>query len=91
MKQKNGFNMKKEIKVYVPMAADLIHNGHINIIKKASELGQVTVGLLTDQAVAKYKRVPFLTFKQRKFVAENIVGVHKVIPQEDNDYVKLKK
>ena len=89
MKQKNGFNMKKEIKVYLPMAADLIHNGHINIIKKASELGQVTVGLLTDQAVAKYKRVPFLTFKQRKFVAENIVGVHKVIPQEDDDYVSI--
>mgnify|MGYP001157427374 FL=1 len=89
MKQKNGFNMKKEIKVYVPMAADLIHNGHINIIKKASELGQVTIGLLTDKAVAKYKRVPFLTFKQRKFVAENIVGVHKVIQQEDDDYVSI--
>ena len=52
---KNGFKMKKEIKVYVPMAADLIHIGHINIIQKASELGQVTVGLLTDKAVAKYK------------------------------------
>ena len=82
MKLKNGFNMKKEKKVYVPMAADLLHNGHINIIKKATKLGQVIVGLLTDKAVAKYKRVPFLTFKQRKFIAENIVGVHKVIPQE---------
>lgn len=89
MKLKNGSNMKKEIKVYVPMAADLIHNGHINIIKKASELGQVTVGLLTDNAVAKYKRVPFFTFEQRKFIAENIVGVHKVIPQEDDDYISI--
>jgi phosphoenolpyruvate phosphomutase len=89
MKLKNGFNMKKEIKVYLPMAADLIHNGHINIIKKASELGQVTVGLLTDKAVAKYKRVPFLTFEQRKFIAENIVGVYKVIPQADDDYVSI--
>ena len=88
MKLKNGFKMKKEITVYVPMAADLIHNGHINIIQKASELGQVTVGLLTDKAVAKYKRVPFLTFEQRKFVAENIVGVHEVIPQDDDDYVQ---
>ena len=78
--------MEKEVKVYLPMSADLIHNGHINIIKKASEFGQVTVGLLTDKAVARYKRVPFLTFKQRKFIAENIVGVHKVIQQEDDDY-----
>lgn len=89
MKLKNGFKMKKEIKVYVPMAADLIHNGHINIIQKASKLGQVTVGLLTDKAIAKYKRVPFLTFEQRKLVAENIVGVYKVIPQEDDDYVSI--
>jgi len=81
--------MNKEIIVYLPMAADLIHNGHINIIKKASELGKVIVGLLTDKAIAKYKRVPFLTFEQRKFIAQNIVGVHKVIPQEDDDYVSI--
>ena len=62
---KNGFNMKKEIIVYLPMAADLIHNGHINIIKKASELGKVTVGLLTDKAVAKYKRA-FSYFQTKK-------------------------
>ena len=60
MKLKNGFNMKKEIKVYLPMAADLIHNGHINIIKKASELGKVTVGLLTDKAVANTRESHFL-------------------------------
>ena len=78
------FERKKQ--VYLPMAADLIHNGHINIIKKASELGEVTVGLLTDNAISKYKRVPFLTFEQRKIVAENIVGVKKVIKQESDDF-----
>ena len=80
--------MKKNVSksVYLPMAADLIHNGHINIIKKASELGEVTVGLLTDKAISKYKRVPFLTYNQRKSVAENIVGVSKVIMQEDDDF-----
>lgn len=81
--------MNKEIIVYLPMSADLIHNGHINIIKKASEFGKVTVGLLTDKAISKYKRVPLLTFEQRKLVAENIVGVYKVIPQEDDDYVSI--
>jgi len=89
MKLKDGFKMKKESIVYLPMAADLIHNGHINIIKKASELGLVTIGLLTDKAVAKYKRVPFLTFEQRKFIAENIVGVNNVIAQIDDDYVSI--
>tara|TARA_Y100001958_G_C21245729_1_gene575612 strand:+ start:505 stop:1839 length:1335 start_codon:yes stop_codon:yes gene_type:complete len=89
MKQKNGFKMKKEIIVYVPMAADLLHNGHINIIKKATEFGPVTIGLLTDKAVSKYKRVPFLTFDQRKLVAENIKGVHKIIAQSDDDYVSI--
>lgn len=83
--------MNKEIIVYLPMSADLIHNGHINIIKKASELGKVTVGLLTDKAISKYKRVPLLNFDQRKLVAENIVGVHKVIPQDDDDYVSIIK
>ena len=46
-------------KVYVGMSADLIHPGHLNIIKKANELGEVIIGLLTDEAIASYKRVPF--------------------------------
>ena len=41
-------------KVYVAMSVDLIHKGHINIIKEASKLGEVTVGLLTDSAIASY-------------------------------------
>ena len=49
-------------KVYVGMSADLIHPGHINIIKEARKLGKVTVGLLTDKAIASYKRLPFLHY-----------------------------
>lgn len=73
--------------VYVGMSADLIHPGHLNIIKKASELGEVTIGLLTDEAIASYKRVPFMTFEQRREVIENIKGVSKVVPQTTLDYV----
>ena len=47
---------------YVGMSADLIHPGHLNIIKKASTLGEVTIGLLTDEAIASYKRLPYLNF-----------------------------
>jgi phosphoenolpyruvate phosphomutase / 2-hydroxyethylphosphonate cytidylyltransferase len=75
-------------KVYVGMSSDVIHHGHINIIEKARELGEVTVGLLTDKAIASYKRVPLLSFENRKRIIENIKGVNKVIPQETLDYVK---
>jgi len=73
-------------KVYVGMSADLLHPGHINILKKASELGEVVVGVLTDKAIASYKRLPFMSFEQRKEVVENIKGVSKVVPQETLDY-----
>ena len=73
--------------VYVAMSADLIHPGHLNIIRTASELGDVTVGLLTDQAIASYKRLPFLSYEQRKAVVESLKGVARVVPQETLDYV----
>jgi phosphoenolpyruvate phosphomutase len=77
--------MKKQ--VYVAMSADLVHPGHLNIIKRAGELGDVTIGLLTDPAVASYKRLPYMTFEQRKEVVENLKGVSHVVPQETLDYV----
>ena len=73
-------------KIYVGMSADLVHPGHMNILKEAARLGEVTVGLLTDAAIASYKRVPYLTYEQRKAVVENIKGVARVIPQETLDY-----
>ena len=72
--------------VYIGMSADLIHPGHMNIIKKATSLGSVTVGLLTDSAISDYKRLPFMSFEQRKEVIENIKGVDNVIPQDTLDY-----
>ena len=82
----NGVNLMKKI-VYVGMSADLIHPGHLNILKKATELGDVTIGLLTDAAIASYKRVPYMTFEQRREVVENLKGVSRVVPQETLDYV----
>ena len=61
-------------KVYIAMSADLIHPGHINIIKEAGKLGEVTVGLLTDFAIASYKRLPYMEYSQRKEVINNIKG-----------------
>jgi len=73
-------------KVYVAMSADLIHPGHINILREAQKLGDVIVGLLTDKAIASYKRLPFMSEAQRKEVIENIKGVSKVIYQDSLDY-----
>lgn len=73
-------------KVYVGMSADLLHNGHINVLKKASDLGDVIVGLLTDEAIAGYKRLPFMKYEQRKVVVNEIKGVVDVIPQNTLDY-----
>tara|TARA_Y100000768_G_scaffold302319_1_gene236165 strand:- start:3933 stop:5234 length:1302 start_codon:yes stop_codon:yes gene_type:complete len=73
-------------KVYVGMSADLVHPGHMNILKEAAKLGDVTVGLLTDKAIASYKRLPFMSFEHRKEVIENIKGVSNVISQDTLDY-----
>lgn len=73
--------------VYVAMCADLIHHGHINVIKEASKLGNVVISLLTDKAIASYKSPPLLTYEQRKKVLENIKGVERVIPQTTLDYI----
>jgi phosphoenolpyruvate phosphomutase len=73
--------------IYIGMTADIIHPGLINIIKEATKYGDVLVGLLTDQAVADYKRLPHMSYEQRKEVVENIKGVTKVVPQEEWSYV----
>ena len=72
--------------VYVGISADLMHPGHINILKEASKYGKVIVGLLTDAAIASYKRLPFLTYKQREQVINNMKQVYKVVPQDTLDY-----
>lgn len=78
--------MKKT--VYVGMCVDLLHHGHINILKQAQSYGNITVGLLTDEAMLSYKRTPFMTFEHRLFIVENLKGVYNVIPQSTLDYTE---
>lgn len=74
-------------KVYIGMTADIMHPGLIHIINEATKYGDVIVGLLTDKAIAEHKRLPYLTYEQRKEVVENIKGVSEVIPQEEWSHV----
>ena len=77
--------MNKQI--YIGMTADIMHPGLINIINEATKFGDVIVGLLTDKAIAEHKRLPYLTYEQRKKIVENIKGVSKVVPQEEWSYI----
>ena len=72
--------------VYVGMSADLVHPGHLNILKEAHQYGEVIVGLLTDDAIASYKRIPHMEFEQRKQVIESIKWISKVVSQDTLDY-----
>jgi len=78
---------KKSKKVYIAMSADLVHQGHVNIIAEGHKLGKVIIGLLTDEAIASYKRLPLIAFNERKIIVENLKGVEKVVPQTTLDYV----
>ena len=75
-------------KVYVAMSADLIHPGHLNIINEARKLGDVVIGLVTDEAIASFKRMPYLSYEERKIIIENIKGVKEVIPHKTLDYTE---
>lgn len=88
---KNQSNSKSSNVVYVAMSADLIHPGHINILKIAKDYaskikGEVVVGLLTDKAIASYKRLPYMNYEQRKAVLESIALIDRVIPQDTISY-----
>lgn len=74
------------------MVADIMHPGLINIINEGAKYGDVVIGLYTDRAVADHKRLPYLTYEQRKAVVENIRNVSEIVPQDEWSYVpNLKK
>ena len=94
--KKSIFNRKKpqeskQKTVYMGFSTDVIHSGHIDIIRKAEELGRLIVGVLSDEAIASYKRFPLVPFAERKSVMENIRGVSLVIEQTELSYAKVIK
>jgi len=71
--------MKK--KILVDMSATLIHHGHIRLLKKAHNFGEVIVALTRDSEIKKYKGYnPEIKYKHRKEILESIKYVNKVIP-----------
>ena len=80
--------MKDKI-VYVPLAVDILHSGHLNIINRAKKYGKVVIGLLSDNAVAEYKNIPALGYEERYKIVKNLKNVHKIIKQDTWDYSKV--
>jgi len=72
--------------VYVSLIADLLHTGHIKVLKKAAEMGNLTVGLLTLEACGELNDVPYLNYDYRKDVLENIALIKEIIPQKNASY-----
>lgn len=75
-------------RVYIAMSTDILHEGHINVIKEGRKYGDVIIGLLSDEAIATYKRVPVLNYEERKKIFENIKGVSNVVKQDSLDYTE---
>ena len=72
--------------VYMCFSTEYIHSGHVAIINKAKRLGRLIIGILSDEAVASYKRFPLIPFEERKALIENIAGVERVVEQKTLSY-----
>tara|TARA_Y100000589_G_scaffold210316_1_gene198403 strand:+ start:3838 stop:5157 length:1320 start_codon:yes stop_codon:yes gene_type:complete len=81
-----SFLEEKMSKVYVSLIADLLHAGHMKVLKKAASLGEVTVGLITLKAAGELNDIPYLDYGKRKEVIENVSFVSSVIPQDTASY-----
>ena len=77
--------MKKKI-IYVPLAIDILHSAHINLLKKAKRFGYVLVGLLTDKAISEYKQLPLLNYNERYRILEGVRYIDKIVKQDTWDY-----
>ena len=78
----------KEPQVYVGMSADIIHPGHMNILKISKSYGEVTVGLLTDEAISSYKKIPVMSYEERFEVLSGVKYVDNIIEQKTHDYTE---
>lgn len=73
-------------KVYTCFCTDVIHEGHLNIIREAQKYGRVIVGALSDAALIRYNKFPTISLEERLKLYRGIPGVDQVIVQEDMNY-----
>ena len=71
--------MKNKKIAYVPLAVDILHSGHLNIINTAKKYGEVVIGLLSDGAIAEYKNIPSLGYEERFRIVKSLKNVSKIV------------
>ena len=81
--------INKKPLVYMCFSTDIIHSGHISIIKKAQALGNLIIGALPDDVIASYRHFPIVPYEERVALYKNITGVYKVIKQETWGYKEV--
>lgn len=79
--------MKKTI--YACFCTDVIHEGHLNIIKEAEKYGTIIAGILSDEAMVRYDRFPLISFEERKKLLEDIPEISKVVVQTEILYERI--
>lgn len=77
--------------VYTCFCTDIIHEGHMNIIREAQKYGEVIVGVLSDEATIRFNKFPTITFEERLSLAKRIDGVSRVVVQNDIMYDQIVK
>jgi len=73
-------------KVYLALIADLIHAGHVRLIKEAASLGEVTVGLLTSKAIEEMGDRAFLNYEKRYEALDSLKNIIHIVPQDTASY-----
>ncbi len=76
-------------KVYTCFCTDVIHEGHMNILKRASEYGDVYVGVLSDEAMVGFNRFPTISLEQRMEIVRETGLVKEVLIQRDVMYDQI--
>ena len=74
--------------VYACFSTDVIHEGHLHIIQEAQAYGELTIGVLTDEALIKFDRFPTITFDERFQMMQKLDGVAHVVAQSTVSYTE---
>lgn len=76
-------------KVYTCFCTDVIHEGHLNILREANKYGEVMVGILSDEAMIKFNRFPTISIEERKKIVEDTGLAASVVIQDTIMYDKI--
>lgn len=75
--------------VYSCFCTDVIHEGHLNIVREAQKYGDVVIGVLSDEAMIRFNRFPTISFEERMGLVEKIEGVSRVVVQKNILYDEI--